>query len=96
MTDEAHEHPGLPVPGYKPQPQENIDLVAEGKLIEEIALRFLDQLEALVPTGHVDARMVALARTHIQTGWMWAARSVFQPTRIAEISEHNFDHLLRK
>lgn len=31
----------------------------------------------------IDPRFLALARTHIQDGAMWAIRAIFQPTRIA-------------
>ncbi len=32
-----------------------------------------------VRTGITDPRMIAIARTNIQTGFMWAVRAIFQP-----------------
>ena len=40
MTD----HTPLPVSGYKPQSQETIDLVNEGKILEEQVMRYFDKL----------------------------------------------------
>jgi hypothetical protein len=72
---------GLPVKGYTPQSQKAIELANEGKRLEERYLRWLDNLEQ---QGEVDIcpRFVALARTNIQQGAMWAIRSIFKPTRI--------------
>lgn len=86
MTD----HKPMPVAGYVPQSQSNIDLANEGKDLEERYLRWLDKLAAIngppdsngVVPQIVDPRMVALAKTHIQTGAMWAIRSIFQPQRV--------------
>lgn len=69
----------LPVAGYTPQPQTNIDLANEGKALEERYLRWLDKLMAHPDT---DKRCVAIAKTEVQTGAMWAIRSIFQPQRI--------------
>jgi hypothetical protein len=81
-------HDGLPVLGYREQTQETVDLVNEGKAIEELAMRWIDKLNmASVQMPPVtDPRMIALGRTHIQTGFMWAARSVFQPGRLESLS----------
>jgi hypothetical protein len=72
----------LPVAGYTSQSAERIALANEGKQLEERYLRWLDRL---LQQGDVDVcpRNVALARTNIQTGAMWAIRSIFQPTRIS-------------
>ncbi|MBA2125094.1 cyclic nucleotide-binding protein [Hyphomicrobium methylovorum] len=89
MTD----HQPMPVKGYQPQSDDNVALANEGKLLEEQYLRWLDKLDAL-PTAAttqdgreakgIDKRMVALARTNIQQGAMWAIRSIFQPKRITD------------
>lgn len=73
------EHSGLPVAGYQPQSSENVVLANEGKILEERYLRWLDKLRV---TPGIDPRYVALAQTHVQTGAMFAIRSIFQPTRI--------------
>lgn len=72
------EHSPLPVAGYTAQPQSNVDLANEGKIAEERYLRYLDKLAAHPDT---DKRMVAIAKTELQTAAMWAIRSIFQPTR---------------
>ena len=74
------EHKGLPVHGYKPQSEDSVAMVNYGKEVEELVLRWLDTLGEY---SQYDQRMVALARTNMQTGFMWAARSVFQPSRIS-------------
>ena len=44
-------------------------------------LRALDELnKELKPK--VDHRSLAIARTHIETGFMWMNRAIFQPKRI--------------
>lgn len=87
------QHTGLPVAGYKPQSEENVVLANEGKALEERYLRWLDKLDNeakrldaanavdFVKPTH-DRRFIALARTHIQTGAMFAIRSIFRPGRI--------------
>lgn len=75
MTD----HNPMPVAGYTAQSQSNVDLANEGKELEERYLRWLDKLEYHPDT---DKRCVALGRTNIQTGAMWAIRSIFKPQRI--------------
>lgn len=74
------DHQGLPVAGYKPtQTQEAVDAVNRLKVLEERVLRELDSLKGRNPIEH-DPRMAALALTHIQLGFMCAARAIFQPT----------------
>lgn len=78
MTD-TPEVKGLPVAGYKPTlSQENIDLVNEGKQLEERVLRYLDKLSDKTDLDH---RFLATGRTDIQKGFMSVFRSVFQPGR---------------
>ena len=69
----------LPVKGYTSQSSDNVSLANGLKEAEERYLRALDALEQIEAT---DKRMVALARTNMQTAAMWAVRSIFQPTRI--------------
>lgn len=77
-------HAGLPVAGYQPQSDDKIALANEGKALEERYLRWLDKLggHSTGPTPVCDPRCIALARTSIQDGAMWAIRSIFQPQRI--------------
>lgn len=83
MTEKL-EHKGLPVEGYKPnQPKENVDLVNEGKRIEERVLRYIEKVEAYnQERSGGDPRMSAVGRTQIQLGFMAVFRSVFTPQRI--------------
>lgn len=69
----------LPVKGYTGQSNDNVALANRLKEAEERYLRELDALDKIEAT---DKRMVALARTNMQTAAMWAVRSIFQPTRI--------------
>lgn len=69
----------LPVKGYTTQSAENVELANRLKVAEELYLRELDKLDK---ADGIDKRMVALARTNMQTAAMWAVRSIFQPTRI--------------
>jgi len=74
----------LPVKGYTPQSNENVALANEGKELEERYLRWLDKIEGMAKTTThgFDLRFVALARTHVQAGAMFAIRSIFMPQRI--------------
>jgi hypothetical protein len=81
------QHQGLPVAGYKPQSQEKIDEANEIKQIEERLYRMLDRMHAeQIDTDlslRYDPRLVAIARTHLETGFMFMVKSIFQPARIA-------------
>lgn len=81
MTD----HKGLPVEGYaKTQSQENIDLVNEGKQLEERVLRYIEKVDAAGANGALfDGRFLATGKTDIQKGFMSVFRSIFQPQRIS-------------
>ena len=71
-------HAPLPVSGYTPQHQTNIDRVNENKILEETVLSRLDALCALPET---DKRHLAIARTNIEDAFMWMNRSIFKPLR---------------
>jgi hypothetical protein len=80
MTD----HKPLPVHGYTEQSQERVDLVNEGKQLEEQVLRYIEKVGAFLgdaSTGE-QRRWLAIGKTNIQTGWMAAFRSIFNPQRI--------------
>ena len=87
MSDKMHTP--MPVAGYKPQSDADINTVNQLKEAEERVLRLIDALQA--DTGllnnpararGIDQRFVALGKTHLQTAFMFLARSVFQPARI--------------
>ena len=73
-------HAGLPVAGYLPQSGAKVAAVNINKALEERVLRQIDGLKA---EGIHDPRMLALAFTEIQSGFMWLNRAVFQPSRIS-------------
>lgn len=87
------EHKGLPVAGYKPtQSVEAVELVNEGKEIQERVLRYLERLNnhktAIAGDGFMqsyDGRALAIARTHVETAFTFAARAVFQPQGVPRI-----------
>ncbi|MBB4935666.1 hypothetical protein F4561_006575 [Lipingzhangella halophila] len=64
------------VTGYRHHPQDRIDLVNRIKAIEN-ELGFL--VAELNARDDIDKRALALGRTHLQTGFMWTVRAVFQP-----------------
>jgi hypothetical protein len=92
---------GLPVAGYKPtQSVEAVELVNDGKRLQERVLRYLDKLAAAkkkfelpTPDGQTivdsspayDGRAIAIARTHVEIAFTLAARAVFQPEGVRRI-----------
>lgn len=73
------DHKGLPVKGYTDQPGWKVRVVNEHKVSEEILLRMMD---AYGESGEVDPRWLAIARTHLEQGFMALNRAVFQPQRV--------------
>lgn len=62
--------------GYRDLSQEEIDLMNEGKDLAERCREYVEKLEQQADT---DKRSVALGKTHLQTGFMWAIRAVARP-----------------
>lgn len=80
---------GLPVKGYVSQPINNVDTVNANKVLEERVLRRIDKLRDAVKMTDpgdtepvYDARWLAIAKTHIELGFMAMNRAVFQPQRV--------------
>lgn len=65
------------ISGYRDLTQEEIDLINEGKALAEKCGVFIEKLEQIVTTDH---RCVAIGKTNLQQGFMWAIRSIAQPT----------------
>jgi len=65
------------IKGYRELSQEEIDLMNEGKALAEQCGAYIDKLMANEST---DKRAVALSKTNLQQGFMWAIRGVAQPT----------------
>lgn len=71
--------PMTPLPGYTPANKLQIEDASKLKQQEERILRDLDDLELM---GDYDMRWLAIAKTHIQQGFMAAVRAVMRPSRI--------------
>lgn len=77
-------HTGLPVAGYRPQTTGAVQMVNQNKQDEERILRALDRLKA----EDVDQRWLAIARTHIEQGFMAMNRAIFKPARVDLPEDH--------
>lgn len=64
------------IKGYRDLTQEEIDLMNKGKELAVACGAFIEELEALEST---DKRCVALGKTNLQQGFMWAIRGVAKP-----------------
>lgn len=92
------EHKGLPVAGYRKQPQEAVDQVNQFKVLEERLLRHLDTLAGglnvydgkgrVVDRVEVDHRWLAIGRTHLEQAFMAINRSIFKPERVS-LEDHD-------
>lgn len=81
MTD----HKGLPVQGYRQQPQIAVDAVNRNKETEEKILRLIDDLQNGQLKGEsfqADGRWLAIARTDLEKGFMALNRAIFKPERV--------------
>ena len=65
------------IKGYRDLSQEEINLMNEGKALAEQCGIYIEKLMADEGT---DKRSVALGKTNLQQGFMWAIRGVAQPT----------------
>lgn len=77
MADDQHE--GLPVHGYQPQSELNVQRVNRHKVLEEHALRYYDEL---AQDPNVDKRWLAIGRTALEQSFMAMNRAVFKPQRV--------------
>ena len=78
MSDELKP---LPVSGYTTQSQGAVDQVNLNKQMEEeVLVRF----DAMAQWTDVDQRWLAIARTHIEQGFMAANRAIFKPKRLSK------------
>lgn len=73
------DHKGLPIAGYVDQTSEAVQMVNLNKRDEEKILRSID-LYGMNPD--VDKRWLAIAKTHIEQGFMAMNRAIFRPKRI--------------
>jgi hypothetical protein len=68
------------VKGYTDQSDERVEMVNANKQLEEMILRMLDAL--VDEDDGIDQRWLAIARTHIEQGFMALNRSIFRPERV--------------
>ena len=65
------------IAGYRELSQQEIDAMNAVKAkAEEVGL----QLDALRDMPGIDQRALAIAKTELQTGFMWAVRAIAQPS----------------
>lgn len=85
----SEDHKGLPVEGYKPQSQNNVDLVNYNKRLEEKVLRQIDFLQTV---DFVDKRWLAIGKTQLEQAFMAINRSIFKPDRLkGDVDEKRSD-----
>lgn len=65
------------ISGYRELDQNEIDAM---NAIKSTAVEVGRVLDALVDLPGIDKRALAIAKTELQTGFMWAVRAVAQPT----------------
>lgn len=64
------------ITGYRELTQGEIDLMNEGKALAEQCDAFITKL---IHTPEVDQRCIAIGKTNLQQGFMWAIRGVAKP-----------------
>ena len=64
------------ITGYRELSEKEIDLMNEGKALAASCGEFIEKLEGLDDS---DKRCVALGKTNLQQGFMWAIRSIAKP-----------------
>lgn len=73
------EHKGLPVTGYQStQSDFRVNLVNEGKELEERVLRYVDKLKNM--GSGADQRRLAIGVTQVELGFTQLYKAVFAPT----------------
>ena len=70
------------ISGYRELTSEEVALINDAKFLGEHVAKLLTRIEtAVVLDGGVkpDARALAIAKTYLQTGFMWLTRSIAKP-----------------
>ncbi len=65
------------IKGYRDLSQTEIDMMNEGKALAEQVGNWVAKIQA---NPELDQRSVALGKTNLQQGFMWAIRGIAQPT----------------
>lgn len=71
--DNQHKH----IKGYRDLSQAEIDAMNEGKALAEQVGAWIEKLQS---DSSLDQRAVALGKTNLQQGFMWAIRAIAQPS----------------
>lgn len=81
MTEQIDPQPEgqAPVTGYVKQPPEKVDAVNSIKNLENSIGEMMQYMREEADEGFCDPRMMAIARTTLQEGFMWWVRAIFQP-----------------
>lgn len=66
----------MKITGYRDLSQEEIDLMNEGKALAEQCGNYIEKLSSLEAA---DKRAVAIGKTNLQQGFMWAIRGIARP-----------------
>lgn len=66
------------IKGYRDLSQQEIDMMNKGKELAALVGQWIDDLQA--EGAFLDQRAVALGKTNLQQGFMWAIRGIAQPT----------------
>lgn len=64
------------IAGYRDMDQAEIDAI---NAIKRKGAEIGQQLDALLELPNIDKRALAIAKTELQTGIMWAVRAIAQP-----------------
>lgn len=64
------------IKGYRELAQEEVDQMNEIKSLAEQVGQLVDELEK---NSDADGRSLAIAKTNLQQGFMWAVRSIAKP-----------------
>lgn len=67
------------ITGYRPLSEETLAALNASKDMEKAVSDFIEKVSA-DPALAVDARAVSIARTQLQTGFMWLVRGIAKPT----------------
>lgn len=73
--DNQHKH----IKGYRDLSQDEIDLMNELKRQEADMMSALDIMSANTAQNGMNPRSLAIAKTHLQTGYMWLIRAIARP-----------------
>jgi hypothetical protein len=72
--ENQHKH----IKGYRDLSQDEINMMNKGKELAALVGEWIDELQ--MQGVVLDQRAIALGKTNLQQGFMWAIRGIAQPT----------------